>query len=104
MFCHRLVVFSLLVAAGNVNISAGAAVPVAELEEIRSAASFEAPAKPKKPRNVLIFSRADGYSALGHQKDVYWRPAILKHYLAGIQFAAGDLEADATPRQAPAQQ
>ena len=37
------------------------------------------------------------YSALGHQNDVYWRPTILKHYLAGIQFALGDLEADATP-------
>ena len=37
------------------------------------------------------------YSARGHQQDVYWRPTILKHYLAGIQFALGDLEADATP-------
>ncbi len=37
------------------------------------------------------------YTALGHQKDVFWRPAILKHYLAGIQFALGDLPADATP-------
>jgi type 1 glutamine amidotransferase len=37
------------------------------------------------------------YSALGHQKDVYWRPTILAHYLAGIQFAAGDLDADAAP-------
>ncbi len=38
------------------------------------------------------------YSALGHQKDVYWQAPILKHYLAGIQFALGDLEADAAPR------
>ena len=37
------------------------------------------------------------YSALGHQKDVYWRPPIQAHYLAGIQFATGDLEADAAP-------
>jgi len=37
------------------------------------------------------------YCALGHQKDVYWRPPILKHYLAGIQFALGDLAADAAP-------
>jgi type 1 glutamine amidotransferase len=37
------------------------------------------------------------YTALGHQRDVYWRPAILKHYLAGIQFALGDLPADAAP-------
>jgi len=61
MFCHCLAVLGLLVAAGNASIYAGAAVPVADLEKIRSAASFEAPAKPQKPRNVLIFSRADGY-------------------------------------------
>ncbi len=42
------------------------------------------------------------YCALGHQQDVYWRPAILKHYLAGIQFALGDLKADAAPRVASA--
>jgi len=41
------------------------------------------------------------YTALGHQKDVYWRPAVLKHYLAGIQFALGDLPADATPGAKP---
>jgi type 1 glutamine amidotransferase len=43
------------------------------------------------------------YSALGHQKDVYVRPPILKHYLAGIQFALGDLDADAAPRSTPSQ-
>ncbi len=37
------------------------------------------------------------YSALGHHKDVYWRSPILQHYLAGIQFALGDLQADAAP-------
>ena len=37
------------------------------------------------------------YSEFGHQKDVYWRPVILEHYLAGIQYALGDLQADATP-------
>jgi len=37
------------------------------------------------------------YTEFGHQEDVYWRPVILNHYLAGIQFALGDLEADATP-------
>ncbi|MFH1923505.1 MAG: ThuA domain-containing protein [Planctomycetota bacterium] len=39
------------------------------------------------------------YCEFGHQKDVYWRPVILKHYLAGIQFALGDLEADTTDSQ-----
>ena len=28
---------------------------------------------------------------------IFWNPQVLKHYLAGIQFALGDLYADATP-------
>jgi len=50
----------------------------------------------------LVWIRSHGkgrvfYSEFGHQKDVYWNPVILKHYLAGIQFALGDLQADTTP-------
>lgn len=37
------------------------------------------------------------YCSLGHRNEIYWNPAVLKHYLAGIQYAIGDLEADATP-------
>lgn len=37
------------------------------------------------------------YSSLGHNHHIYWNPMLLKHYLAGIQFASGDLEADTTP-------
>ena len=37
------------------------------------------------------------YCALGHNFAIYWTPAILKHYLNGIQFAIGDLKADTTP-------
>jgi len=37
------------------------------------------------------------YSSLGHNHEIYSNPLMLKHYLAGIQFAAGDLEADTTP-------
>ena len=37
------------------------------------------------------------YCALGHQHNIFWNPVVLQHYLAGIQFALGDLEADATP-------
>jgi uncharacterized protein len=45
------------------------------------------------------------YSAFGHDKHVFWDPTVLKHYLAGIQFAFGDLAADATPSaQLPDQQ
>ena len=36
-------------------------------------------------------------SNFGHNYSTYWQPHILKHYLAGIQFATGDIEADATP-------
>jgi type 1 glutamine amidotransferase len=44
------------------------------------------------------------YCSLGHREEIFWNPAILKHYLAGIQYALGDLEADATPTSKAAQQ
>lgn len=37
------------------------------------------------------------YCSLGHREEIYWNPTVLKHYLAGIQFALGDLKADAKP-------
>lgn len=37
------------------------------------------------------------YCALGHVHPTYWNPAVLKHWLSGVQYALGDLEADATP-------
>lgn len=37
------------------------------------------------------------YCSLGHREEIYWNPTVLRHYLAGIQFAFGDLEADTTP-------
>lgn len=37
------------------------------------------------------------YCAFGHDHNVFWNPTILKHLLAGTQFALGDLKADATP-------
>jgi type 1 glutamine amidotransferase len=40
------------------------------------------------------------YCSLGHREEVYWNPTILKHYLAGIQYALGDLPADARPTAA----
>jgi len=38
------------------------------------------------------------YCTLGHAKTAYTNPMVMKHLLAGIQFATGDLPADATPR------
>ena len=37
------------------------------------------------------------YCSLGHREEIFWNPTIMQHYLAGIQYALGDLEADATP-------
>ena len=37
------------------------------------------------------------YGGLGHAANVYCDPAIVKFYLNGIQYALGDLEADADP-------
>jgi len=38
------------------------------------------------------------YCSLGHEASSYHHPHVLRHYLAGIQFAIGDLAADASPR------
>lgn len=38
------------------------------------------------------------YTSLGHNKHLFWNAPVLGHYLAGIAWALGDLEADATPR------
>ncbi len=43
------------------------------------------------------------YCSLGHRDSVFMTPAVMAHYLAGIQFALGDLEADATPSEASPQ-
>jgi len=37
------------------------------------------------------------YTNLGHNIQTYWAPNVLHHYLDGLQYAFGDLEADATP-------
>ncbi len=37
------------------------------------------------------------YCAFGQRHDIFWNKQILQHILDGIQFAIGDLKADATP-------
>jgi len=37
------------------------------------------------------------YTNFGHNDGTFWNPEVLQHMLDGIQYAAGDLEADATP-------
>ena len=37
------------------------------------------------------------YCSLGHRDEIYYNPVVLEHYLAGFQYALGDLDADATP-------
>lgn len=37
------------------------------------------------------------YTAFGHDHEIFWNKPILEHMLAGIQYALGDLKADAMP-------
>ncbi len=37
------------------------------------------------------------FSSLGHGAPVFWNAPLLEHFLAGIQYALGDLKADSTP-------
>ncbi len=37
------------------------------------------------------------YSAIGHGPPIFWNAPLLEHFLAGIQYALGDLEADDRP-------
>ena len=39
------------------------------------------------------------YTSLGHREDIYWNPQAMQYLLNGIQYALGDLEADATPSE-----
>jgi type 1 glutamine amidotransferase len=34
------------------------------------------------------------YTSLGHNHEIYWHPKVVRHYLAGIQWALGDLKAE----------
>jgi type 1 glutamine amidotransferase len=36
------------------------------------------------------------YSSLGHNHEIYWHPKVVRHFLAGIQWALGDYEAPLT--------
>ena len=50
----------------------------------------------------LSWIRAEGkgrvfVSGMGHNPNVFWSAPLLQHFLAGIQYALGDLKADATP-------
>jgi type 1 glutamine amidotransferase len=38
------------------------------------------------------------YCSLGHNDEILWNPAILQHYLDGIQFALGDFKVDTKPK------
>jgi type 1 glutamine amidotransferase len=38
------------------------------------------------------------YCSLGHNDHILWNPAVLQHYLDGIQFALGDYKIDTKPK------
>jgi type 1 glutamine amidotransferase len=37
------------------------------------------------------------YTTYGHNESVYWNPAVVEHYIRGLQYALGDLKVDDTP-------
>ncbi|MHC4397121.1 MAG: ThuA domain-containing protein [Planctomycetota bacterium] len=37
------------------------------------------------------------YCGIGHNHHIFWNSQVLEHYLAGIQFALGDLDVDSAP-------
>ena len=37
------------------------------------------------------------YATFGHNESAYWNPKIVEHYIRGLQYALGDLEADDMP-------
>lgn len=39
------------------------------------------------------------YCSLGHRDEIYYNPVVLQHYLAGFQYALGDLNADDKPSE-----
>ncbi len=59
-------------------------------------------AKPENKDNPVSWVKSVGkgrlfYCSFGHNHPILWNAAILKHYLAGIQFALGDYDVDTTP-------
>jgi len=38
------------------------------------------------------------YCSLGHNNEIFWNPAVLRHYLDGIQFAFGDYKVETKPK------
>jgi type 1 glutamine amidotransferase len=58
----------------------------------------------KRPDNVypVAWIRTYGkgrvfYNSMGHMNETFMKPEIVEHFLAGIQYMLGDLDADATP-------
>ena len=39
------------------------------------------------------------YTALGHNSEEFWNPALMQHIVDGIQYTLGDLEAPSEPRR-----
>ncbi len=77
-------------------------------EKLRTILSLDMEKTPKKGKRedqdyAISWVKTHGqgrvfYCSLGHRNEIFWNPVVLKHYLAGIQWALGDLEGvDTTP-------
>lgn len=67
-------------------------------------ASWEGIKRGKRDDNFFpiswISKYGDGrtfYCSLGHRDEIFFNPVIMQHYLAGVQYAIGDLEAESSP-------
>ena len=78
--------------------------------KVRVLMSIDLEVSPKNGRadkdNPLAWLRSYGkgrvfYSGFGHNPHVYWNKSIIGHWLAGIQFALGDLDCETKPQPKP---
>lgn len=76
--------------------------------DLSDSATADVAQKNKKPRSdndyAVSWIKTAGqgrvfYCSLGHAGNVFQEPAVLQYYLDGIQYAIGDLPADATPKK-----
>ena len=69
-----------------------------EFNQLRESWFLKLRAENKSKGSIATYGKGRTfYCSLGHRQEIYVNPMILRHYLAGIQFALGDLECDATP-------
>ena len=47
-----------------------------------------------QPHGVKKRGKVGFYATFGHNESAYWNPEVVEHYLLGLQYVLGDLDAD----------